>query len=138
MRNEEKTCSFCGSNQNYYAKGMCRNCYDRNRRNGKPDYFYKSLIGTTRQGYVCIKRDGQILTIRCVRCGHEKTISHQHFLHGNLAKCTDCLNHVRKGTEKNESIWKAWEQSGRNGAEAARKLGITRERVRQVVYKLSR
>lgn len=34
---EERICAYCGSTD-YYAKGLCFNCYMRNKRNGSPDY----------------------------------------------------------------------------------------------------
>ncbi|MCL2817950.1 MAG: hypothetical protein FWD39_06165 [Clostridiales bacterium] len=30
-----KICSYCGS-EKYYAKGFCKNCYERNRHHGTP------------------------------------------------------------------------------------------------------
>lgn len=31
-----KTCTYCGEKP-IYAKGLCRNCYSRNKRNGTPE-----------------------------------------------------------------------------------------------------
>ena len=32
-----KLCQFCGES-NVYAKGLCRNCYERNRLHGSPEH----------------------------------------------------------------------------------------------------
>lgn len=39
---EERVCNFCGS-KDYYAKGYCRVCYSRAKRNGTPDPMPRRL-----------------------------------------------------------------------------------------------
>lgn len=36
-RVHEEICDNCGKHE-HYAKGLCRNCYERQRRNGTTDY----------------------------------------------------------------------------------------------------
>ncbi len=36
-RKHEEKCDYCGAN-NHYANGLCRNCYERLRRNGDLEY----------------------------------------------------------------------------------------------------
>jgi hypothetical protein len=39
-RKHEEKCDYCGAS-NHYARGMCRNCYERCRRNGNTEYKRK-------------------------------------------------------------------------------------------------
>lgn len=41
-RIHEEKCDFCGKHE-HYAKGLCRNCYERNRRNGRIEYLNRNL-----------------------------------------------------------------------------------------------
>ena len=45
MKYEHK-CSNCGRADHYYAKGLCRSCYDRLRRNGTFEKQYSRGIGS--------------------------------------------------------------------------------------------
>ena len=45
MKYEHK-CSNCGRADHYYAKGLCRACYDRLRRNGTFEKQYSRGIGS--------------------------------------------------------------------------------------------
>ena len=38
-----KKCNFCG-NLKHYAKGYCRNCYERFKRNGTPEYVVREKL----------------------------------------------------------------------------------------------
>lgn len=42
----EHRCSYCGRTDHYYAKGLCRSCYDRLRRNGTFEKQYPHGVGT--------------------------------------------------------------------------------------------
>lgn len=39
---ENRKCYFCGS-ETYYAKGLCRNCYNRKRKSGTVEYKQKKV-----------------------------------------------------------------------------------------------
>lgn len=39
-RKHEEKCEYCGA-PNHFAKGLCHNCYERNRRNGTLEYVRK-------------------------------------------------------------------------------------------------
>ena len=38
QRKHENKCDYCGRKVRHYAHGLCKNCYNRNRKNGYLDY----------------------------------------------------------------------------------------------------
>ena len=72
-------CVVCGKIVHPYAKGMCRSCYYRFKNYGALTPPRPAIIplGTTRNGWTRIARDGNIYTYKCTVCGAEK-VRHSH------------------------------------------------------------
>ena len=72
-------CVVCGKIVHPYAKGMCRSCYYRFKNYGALTPPRPAIIplGTTRNGWTRIARDGSTYTYKCTVCGAEKEL-HSH------------------------------------------------------------
>ena len=69
-------CVVCGKIVHPYAKGMCRSCYYRFKNYGATTPPRPAVIplGTTRNGWTRIARDGNIYTYNCAECGAVKVV----------------------------------------------------------------
>ena len=69
-------CVICGKIVHPYAKGMCRSCYCRFKNYGALTPPRPAIIplGTTRNGWTRIARDGNIYTYKCAECGAVKVV----------------------------------------------------------------
>ena len=67
IRKPDAPCVVCGNIVHPYAKGMCRSCYSRFKNYGALTPPRPAIIplGTTRNGWTRIARDGNIYTYKC-------------------------------------------------------------------------
>ena len=76
IRKPDAPCVVCGKIVHPYAKGMCRSCYSRFKNYGALTPPRPAIIplGTTRNGWTRIARDGNIYTYKCAECGAVKVV----------------------------------------------------------------
>lgn len=97
-------CSVCGS-KNVYAKGRCRNCYERFRKNGndlsRADRLRTRYMGQTQNGWQVVgieqnERSCKLL-VRCTACGETKAIFPNRFYRiGEHKGCVNLLALTKK------------------------------------------
>lgn len=130
------TCAFCGADGLYVkSRNLCRNCYERFRRHGTPEYE-PSLFGIGKEvnGWKLIYRTHEKKSkfyLMCVRCGHVKTVTADTARRYMLDKTVGCkcMTAYAPRTERQSCIVQMYEDCNYNESETARKLGITRQAV---------
>ena len=135
-------CVVCGKVGHMYSLGMCRSCYVHFKRTGERTPPEKNTtpipLGTTRNGWTRIAREGGTYTYKCTVCGAEKArhspdwpLAHYHKLeaepeaepHGKRDE--DALTDPAKREALKRRIWAA--QDKLSCKTIMRREDITRE-----------
>lgn len=130
------TCAFCGADGIYVkSRNLCRNCYERFRRHGTPEYEPSLYdIGKEVNGWKLIYRTHEKKSkfyLMCVRCGLVKkvtdTTAHR-YMSGKTMDCK-CKTFYAPRTERQSRIVQTYKDCNYNEIKTARELGITRQAV---------
>jgi len=140
-------CSFCNK-KNIYAKNLCRNCYERNRVNGKTEYkpvsVYIPKIGDT-SGKLTVSKILENRKVKCLcECGNHKTLNFESFKNKKYdSSCDECkrLKRIKnKGTNPKTDRQKQiveLHKSGMTYIDIGKNLGITKQAVGQAMKSAS-
>ena len=132
---KKQLCSYCHTNE-VYAKSLCKNCYNRQRRHGTPKYTrQKYHIGDCINGWTIIdNKPPRHYTLQCNQCN------------ATVIKSVDCMRYLSKHrccfkfsecmTARQKEIVSAFIKNDYKYTETAKKLGLTRQRVYKVVDEL--
>lgn len=107
-----RECKICGGK--YYAKGFCRNCYERNRKTGSP--FPKI-------------KQSKILTSECKIKEDKRTKRLQSYGYNSIEELLFKL----ELSERNRKIIEMYFRGKNTLKEIGEEYGISRERVRQII-----
>ena len=139
MGREEETCKICGI-KGVYAKGLCRTCYERVRKNGgvETDRYAtaasKRWIGRTANGWQVIEHlPKERVLCKCQFCGRTKIIG-KHAIREQTAR--PCVCHIERLEPKTEVQARVYSTVMRNGGsayKASKELGMTRQAVYSVL-----
>lgn len=117
-----RKCSFCGST-NYYTKGFCRKCYERNRRNGTPEYKPKRIK---------VKPPVPHWTERLTRAVTGQFENPPSDLEGSIYAVLETL------TEREKQVILMRYRDRMTLLECGKTFGVTRERISQICKKAER
>ena len=138
--NKTLTCSCCKKTP-VYAKGLCKNCYEINRRKGTPEKYRSPILGKEFNGFVveCFI-DSHKALIRCKKCGETRIVSKTHFYGSNLrysprrCHCTYVFNEeVLTPTQK--KYIKVFKENDYSINETAEALGVSKQCVSEIIRK---
>lgn len=139
MSREEQICTICGK-QGVYARGLCRTCYERVRKNGgvKTEPYLtaarKRWIGQTANGWEVIEHlPKDKVLCKCQYCGRTKIISKDGIRNSTARPCVCHIERLKPKTEAQARIYSAVMRNKGNGFKAAKELGMTRQAVYSVL-----
>lgn len=123
-------CLVCGK-ATVYAKGRCRNCYERFRKNGddlsRADRARVRYMGQTQNGWqvvdVTSDEHATKLVVRCTTCGKTMMVFPGRFYHlGEHRACVKLL----ATTDKQEQFARAFSENHYSITETAQALNVSK------------
>ena len=138
-KNEDRTCRICGSPK-YYAKGLCRACYNRQLRYGMELPPHEELVrmkylGTKANGWTVVDYLGNSrVVVQCDHCKAKKVVLATHIMQAREHKCW--LKNSTPKTEAQARVYKTMLKNKYDTAATAAELGISRQALQQTLKRL--
>ena len=144
MSREEQICTVCGR-QGVYARGLCRTCYERIRKNGgvriesHMTLARKRWVGKTANGWEVIEHlpKGKVL-VKCQHCGRTKVVGKKGIANGTTRPCVCYIERLEPKTETQAKVYSAVMHNKGNGFKASKELGMSRQAVYSVLETMRR
>lgn len=138
-QNEDRTCRLCGSPK-YYAKGLCRSCYNRQLRYGMElppheEQVRMKYLGVKANGWTVVDYLGNCkVMIQCDHCKAKKLANTTNLLRTKEHKCW--IKNANPKTEAQAKVYKTMLKNKYDTALTATELGISRQALQQTLKRL--
>lgn len=138
-RRFDGTCKCCGRDGLYVKKQkLCCACYARYRTTGSTAYSDRLWReGEEHNGWAFVRHmDEPNMLFRCTRCGEEIVYSRSTatlMRKGKATKNCGCYRKFSPRTERQAESVKAYKDSHYNMTATARKLGVTRQAIDEIL-----
>lgn len=139
MSRDEMVCTICGK-KGVYARGLCRTCYERVRKNGgiRTERYetqaYKRWVGKTANGWEVIEPlPKDKVLCKCVYCGRQKVVSKAGIRYSTVRPCVCHIERLEPKTDAQARIYASVMRNKGNATKASKELGMTRQAVYSVL-----